>query len=114
MQCMTMLGIYREQIYSPGMVQEDAAILDATLNELSFQNYSTRALHAESLDGFSSDCNWILSMAESDRALTVLENWHMKGARVINSVQAVRNCYRTHLIPLLSDAGIPIPPSKIL
>lgn len=114
MECMTMLGIYREQIYSPGKIQEDAAILDATLNELSFPNYNTRALHAESLDDFSSDFNWILSMAQSDRTLTILENWHMKGARVINSVQAVRNCYRTPLIRLLSDAGIPIPPSKIL
>jgi glutathione synthase/RimK-type ligase-like ATP-grasp enzyme len=114
MQCMKLLGIYREQIYSPGKIQEDAAILDATLNELSFPNYSTRALPAESLDGSPNDSNCIVSMAQSNRALTILDNWQKRGIRVINSVQSVRNCYRTSLIHLLCDAKIPLPPSKIL
>ncbi len=35
MKSATVLGIYREQIFSPGKVSDDAAILDATLAELS-------------------------------------------------------------------------------
>lgn len=114
MEGMKLLGIYREQIYSPGKIREDAAILDTTLNALSFLNYSTRAVPAESLDDSLNDFTCILSMAQSDKALTILDNCQKKGIKVINSVQAVRNCYRTSLIHLLYDAKIPLPLSKIL
>ena len=111
---MTLLGVYREQIFSPEKVREDSTILDATLLELSRQGYNTYALKAEELEAQHIMPGWVLSMAQSHRTLNILESWHKRGIRIINSVSSVRNCYRKPLIHLLAKSGIPLPPSKIL
>jgi hypothetical protein len=115
MRDMRLLGVYREKIFSPGKVREDAAILDAALLELSRQGYEVRTLEAEALDlPFPAESPWVLTMAQSDRALHVLETWHERGMGVINSVPSVRNCYRKPLIRLLREAQIPLPESEIV
>jgi glutathione synthase/RimK-type ligase-like ATP-grasp enzyme len=111
---MSLLGIYREQIFSPGKVQEDAAILDATLAELSHLKMEVRTLQGEDLDDLFPRPDYVLSMAQSERALTILEDWQKRGVEVINSVQSVRNCYRKPLMSILAEAGIPMPPSQMV
>ncbi len=111
---MTLLGIYREQIFSPGKVREDAAIIEAALGALPLSHYQTHTASPDMLSSVPFKPSCVLSMAQSDQALTILDAWHKNGIRIINSVPAVRNCYRTRLIHLLEDARIPIPPSKIV
>ncbi len=111
---MTFLGVYREQIFSPGKVREDAAILNATLLALSRQGYSVYSLSAEALENFLPRPDYALSMAQSPRVLQVLEEWHKRGTRITNSVESVRNCYRKRLLHLLAEAGVPIPPSQLV
>ncbi|MBW2305639.1 MAG: hypothetical protein JRG73_01790 [Deltaproteobacteria bacterium] len=114
MHCMTVLGVYREPIFSPGKVREDAAILDATLLELSRLGYEVSTVQAEALDILSMRPSCALIMVQSNRALNIIENWHKSGTRIINSVGSVRNCYRKPLIHLLAKGGFPIPPSQIV
>ncbi len=110
---MTLLGVYREKVFSPGKVLEDAAILDATLRALSRSGYAFHTIEAEALTSLSGYSH-ILTMAQSERALEILEAQQARGAKIINSVASVRNSYRKPLIRLLGDAGLPTPRSEIV
>ncbi len=108
------VGVYREKIFSPGKVREDAAILNATLTELSRYGYQPLVLDAgDSFLHIQKPACAVLSMAQSGRALGILEGWEKDGTRVLNSVRSVRNCYRKALIHLLAEARLPIPLSEI-
>ena len=111
---MTLIGIYREQIFSPGKVREDAAILDATLLALTRRGYSVHTVSAEALENLFPPPAYALSMAQSSRVLHILEAWHGGGTRIVNSVPSVLNCYRQRLLPLLSEAQVPVPLSRLV
>ena len=109
-----MLGIYRENKFSPGKISQDAAILDATLAQLPDADYRGNTLQPEDLNDMTPKPDLVLSMAQSARALDFLDRWEKSGVRIINSVQSVRNCYRKAMIRCLQEAGIPMPPSRIV
>lgn len=109
-----LLGIYREHIFSPGKVGDDAAIMDATMEDLSRRGWEVRTRRAESISGSLPRPENVLSMAQSDRVLNILSDWSRQGTRIINSIPSVLNCYRKPLLHLLSKAGIAIPPSRVL
>jgi glutathione synthase/RimK-type ligase-like ATP-grasp enzyme len=109
-----LLGIYREQIFSPGKIGDDAAIMDAAVEELSRRGWEVSTRNAESMSDSMPRPENVLSMAQSDRVLSMLETWSSQGSRVVNTVSSVLNCYRKRLIHLLSMAGICIPPSRIV
>lgn len=111
---MTLLGLYREGVFSPGKVRDDAAILDATLRALSGYGYRYRTINAELLDETSIDSSCIITMAQSLRALEILEKQHSRGTRIINSVASVRNCYRKALFHLLTGTGLPVPQGELM
>src|SRR5512143_2593205 len=112
---MTLLvGVYRERVFSPGKVREDAEILEATLAELSRRQYKTAAVETEKLEGFSEQPVCVLSMAQSSQALQILEGWQKQGTRIINSVSSIRNSHRKPLVSLLGHAHIPIPAGQVL
>lgn len=114
MKPLALLGIYRERVYSPGKVEDDAAIMDATLEELARRGWEVGALAAEALTGASPRPQQVLTMAQSEQALHILKDWSRQGTRVINSVPSVRNCYRKSLTHLLTRAGVCVPPSRIM
>jgi glutathione synthase/RimK-type ligase-like ATP-grasp enzyme len=114
MKSAELLGIYREQIFSPGKIEADAAIMDATAEELSRRGWEVRTLRAESLSDSLPRPEKVLSMAQSDRVLNILKSWSGQGTRVINTVPSVRNCYRKPLTHLLSQAGICVPPGRVV
>jgi glutathione synthase/RimK-type ligase-like ATP-grasp enzyme len=113
--CPGLLGIYREEIFSPGKIREDAAILDAALEKLSGPaGIRIQTSTFETLPSPPPGTSLVLSMAQSPRALSLLEGWETGGTRVVNSVRSVRNCYRKRLIRILQEAGLPIPGSRIV
>lgn len=114
MKSTSVLGVYRERIFSPGKVSEDAAILDSTLAELSRLGFNVSSIEAEGLTPSVTKPSHVLSMAQSEYALGILENWTRKGATIINSVKSVRNCYRRPLTAILLRTGSPLPPSRIV
>jgi len=110
---MNVLGIYREERFSPGKIRQDAAILDAALACLPDTKYTVDALHIDDLGDMTARPDLVLSMAQSLPALDFLDRWE-GNVTVVNSVQSVRNCYRKALIQRLQEADIPIPPSRIM
>lgn len=114
MQRMTLTGVYREKIFSPGKIREDAAILDAALLQLSRQGHRVHALQAEGIvDLPFPPPSCTLIMAQSEQVLSTLEGWNQAGTRIINSVPAVRNCYRKALTHLLAETRLPFPAGEI-
>ena len=109
---MKLLGVYRETVFSPGKVAEDAAILEAALKELSLRGHEFRLVRPEALAGTQMDGPCVLTMAQSHRALAKLEELEARGTKVINSVTSVRSCFREPLIRLLQGAGLPLPRSR--
>lgn len=110
----TILGIYREHIFSPGKVLDDAAILDATLDELSSMGFRVSAIRAEAVSGSMPRPCWVLTMAQSPAVLAVIEDWAGLGTGVVNSLDSIRKCYRKPLSLALHRAGMPVPPSRIV
>jgi glutathione synthase/RimK-type ligase-like ATP-grasp enzyme len=114
MKSTSVLGIYREQIFSPGKVSDDAAILDATLAELSGLVSNVSSIKAEGLAASMTRPSYVLSMARSERALGIIEDWAKRGSRIINSVESVRNCHRKPLTAILLRTGFSLPSSRIV
>ena len=114
MNSINVLGVYREQVFSPGKVQDDAAILDASLAAISRAGYRVASVMAEALDFSTPRPDKVLSMAQSKRPLAVLSEWQQRGTRVVNTVQSILNCYRKPLTGLLREAGVCMPPSRML
>lgn len=104
------IGIYREPEFSPGKVEADAAILDASLAELAREGIATSAMTpTEFLDREHIEADLVLAMCQSEAALRRLAEVERNGAVAINSALAIRNCYRDLLAPGLGRAGVPTP-----
>ena len=111
---MRVIGVYREDVYSPGKVTQDASILDSALRELSRRGCRCSAVRTEELSDGLPPADLVLSMAQSDSVLRREEEWERKGLAVMNSPGSVRNCYRKPLIELLSRGGMPLPQGRIV
>ena len=110
---MRFLGVYRERMFSPGRVTDDAAIMDETLAVLTEEGHETHAVKAEELDGGSDKVDCVLTMGQSDRALEILDRSKGCGVRIVNSVTSIRLCSRAIFIRLLARAGLPQPRGRI-
>jgi hypothetical protein len=108
------LGVHRERVYSPGRVDDDTRIMDATLREMAAMGYATRAVRGEELDGEVARADCVLTMAESKDVLAKLESWQQRGKRIINCVPSIQNCLRAALFTILPEAGLPVPDGKIV
>ena len=109
------LGIYREPEFSPGKVEADAAILDATLAELKRAGIEIQAIDAISFaSGPPPRADLVLPMCQGPRALKRLAEVEQAGAVAINSALSIRNCYRDLLAAGLERAGVPTPPGALV
>ncbi len=109
------VGIYREPEFSPGKVEADAAIIDASLAELRAHGMRTMAIDAARFiaEGLSEPA-LTLAMCQSERALSQLAAAEQSGALAINSALAIRNCYRDLLGAGLNHAGVPTPEGAVV
>ncbi|MBI4056222.1 MAG: hypothetical protein HY399_01590, partial [Elusimicrobia bacterium] len=104
---MRCLGIFRELLHSPHRETDDALILKGVLEELSGQGVQTAQANPEHLDTLSLD-SWdvLLPMCESTSALhKLIQHEERHPGLFINSPRAVRNCYRTYLVPILTASS---------
>jgi hypothetical protein len=109
------LGIYREPQFSPGKVEADAAILDATLAELKREGVEIQAMDAAGFTaGTPVRADLVLPMCQGPRALKRLAVVEQAGAVAFNSALSIRNCYRDLLAGGLERAGVPTPPGALL
>ena len=109
------LGIYRENEFSPGKVEADAAILDSALAELTTRGFTTSTLDAKSFaSGAPIEADLVLAMCQSEGALRRLAEVQAGGVLAVNSALAIRNCYRDLLGGGLIRAGVPTPNGALI
>ncbi|HLX04009.1 MAG TPA: hypothetical protein VKR28_00680 [Candidatus Binatus sp.] len=109
------LGIYREPEFSPGKVEADAAILDATMAELKREGVEIQTMDAVSFAaGAPPRVDLVLPMCQGPRALKRLAAVEQEGAVAINSALSIRNCYRDLLAAGLERAGVPTPAGALI
>lgn len=112
---LSIAGIYREIEFSPGKVNADRQIMDATLDQLRSAGADVAAITAQAFISDSApSANVVLAMCQSGAALERLAALESAGAVVINSALGIRNCYRDLLGPGLLRAAVPAPRGLVM
>jgi len=102
------IGIYREERFSPGKVEDDRAILDLVAAELREGGLSVRMLDGNRLPRLEARPALIFAMCQGAAALAWLDEAATR-TKVVNHPDAIRGCYRTNLVERLARAGVPQP-----
>jgi len=110
---MTVLCIAREEVYSPGKVDADRAILEAVASHLA-RHRRVRVIATESAPPQAPDAALVLAMCQGPLALARLRSWQRSGVRVVNTADAIEGCHRTRMLPALRRAAVAHPPSAIV
>jgi hypothetical protein len=109
------VGVYRETEFSPGKVEDDAAILNSVLAELAREGVETEVMDANRFcEGELPRADIVLAMCQGERPLKRLAEIEQGGAIAINSALAIRNCYRDLLAAGLARAGVPTPAGALI
>ncbi|MBI3270752.1 MAG: NTP transferase domain-containing protein [Planctomycetes bacterium] len=108
------LAVLREEVFSPGKVEDDARILRAVAARLVAAGDRVSFLRGEELPDAACPADEVLAMCQGERALTILSKWEAAGVRLVNTPSSIRNCYRDRMTPLLSAAGVPFPESRLV
>lgn len=109
------VGIAREPVFSPGRVEDDAAILREVATNLRGRGARVEVCQADDdrwpeIDGET----MVFTMAQGDTALERLRNLQRRGVLVINSVEGILNCQRHRTVPLLTAAHLAFPESVLV
>ncbi|MBM3223190.1 MAG: hypothetical protein FJZ47_05210 [Candidatus Tectomicrobia bacterium] len=111
----SMLGIYREQRFSPGIhAAGDAEILERTGAALERAGHPVQLIAPECLPTMPPTAPVVFSMCQSLEALAILQDWEQQGVVVINTPAAVRACYRLSLVTTLGQSPLRFPHSIVL
>jgi hypothetical protein len=102
------LGIYREERFSPGKIDEDRAIVDVAAAELRLAGVTVRMAHGDRLPRLDRPPTMVFAMCQSPAALSWLDEVAARTI-VVNHPSAIRACYRTSLVSRLDEAGVPQP-----
>lgn len=106
-------AIMRSTAYSPNHIGDDAAILNATADQLRRRGFRVTMLSEESFVEQEGrvEGDVIISMCRSPRSIELLKHLEDGGRPVINSAYGVENCTREHLTRILTAHHIPYPTS---
>lgn len=108
-------GVYRELAHSPGRETDDAEILRATARELEARGFDVELKTPEEVAEFGGEPPaYLFVMCERIPILEKLRDWEMRGARVVNTAEAIRNTYRDRTISLFEKNSVSFPPSLIV
>lgn len=108
-----LLGLYRENLYSPERESDDAMILRRTGEVLQAKGFSVQLKTLEEVTAHES-ADAIFAMCEGPKGIDFLRSNEARGRCVVNSPQAVLNCHRWKMWPLLEKEGIPLPSTIIV
>ena len=115
------IAILRSPRFSPGKVEQDAAILRLVAYKLREQGHQVDVFTEQEfqqhflghLDQVSADC--IFGMYREDVTLDMLEQLEtQRHIPCVNSPRGIRRVSHVNQIALLREAGLPIPPTTIL
>lgn len=104
-----LVGVRREPEFSPGRVEDDAAILERTRDALAARGVPLDVVDVADLP--AADAAAVLAMCQSPAALAALDRC---GVPVINAPAAIRACYRHETVARLAATGVPFPPTRLV
>jgi hypothetical protein len=102
------IGVYREERFSPGKVGDDRAILDLTADALVRAGHAVRRLAPEELPRLEKAPAVVFAMCQGEEALAWLDRVQVRST-VVNSPEAIRGCYRMNLVERLDRVALPQP-----
>ncbi len=107
-------GIMRAGAYSPNHIGNDAAIFNATADELRKRGCQVNIYSEEKFLNEGVKENIIVNMCREMKSIHKLQELEDRGALVINSGYGIENCTRERMTRILLGTGIPYPKSLIV
>ncbi|MGE5314004.1 MAG: hypothetical protein ACM3Q4_04840 [Acidobacteriota bacterium] len=114
MTSLRLLGVRRKRDYSPNHVTSDLQIITMTAERLRAMGAEVDMCEEGEDIPDAGRYDAIFSMAQGPEGNEKLLPYSRAGALIINSPESVMNCYRTSMITLLFNNGIPFPKSRII
>ncbi len=107
-------GIMRAGAYSPNHIGNDAAIFNATAEQLRKRGCEVNVYSEEQFIAGKVSERIILNMCREQRSIQLLQRKEDEGCRVINSGYGIENCTRERMTRILLGSNIPYPESLIV
>ena len=107
-------GIMRAGAYSPNHIGNDAAIFNATAEQLRKRGYVVNIYSEEQFNAGEIKEDVVLNMCREQASIAKLQRMEDAGKLIINSGYGIENCTRERMTRILLGNGIPYPDSLIV
>lgn len=110
----TIAGIMRAGAYSPNHIGNDAAIFNATADQLRKHGCTVNIYSEEQFNSGKVKERVILNMCREQESIKRLQDMEDDGCIVVNSGYGIENCTRERMTRILMGHNIPYPDSVIV
>lgn len=110
----TIAGIMRAGAYSPNHIGNDAAIFNATADQLRKRGCTVNIYSEEQFNSGKVKERVILNMCREQESIKRLQDMEDDGCIVVNSGSGIENCTRERMTRILMGHNIPYPDSVIV
>ena len=107
-------GMMRAGAYSPNHIGNDAAIFNATAEQLRKRGYVVNIYSEEQFNAGEIKEDVVLNMCREQASIAKLQRMEDAGKLIINSGYGIENCTRERMTRILLGNGIPYPDSLIV
>lgn len=107
-------GVMRSRDYSPNRIGNDAAIFNATADQLRKRGFVVNVYSEEKFKSCEIEEDVIINMCRDSASIAKLQALEDAGKLVINSGYGIENCTRERMARILLGSGIPYPESIIV
>ena len=112
-----MVALFRKAAYSPNQHRtNDTAILEETLARLEERGWSSTRVNETDVEAGAAipAADLYLNMCQGPRASEALRTLEAARTCILNPPSSVLACHRHHLVPAMSQSGLPFPDTDIL
>lgn len=107
-------GILREEVYSPGKVEDDRAILEETASALTAAGALVRLLPATRIAQTPRGSDLVFAMCQGPAALRALRRLERLGVPLVHAAGPIEACHRRRMLPLLARANVRRPEARVV
>jgi hypothetical protein len=107
--------VAREAVYSPGrFLAADRAILEATGRALVARGARVEIVEPDAKPAAFDGCELVFAMCQGPAALDGLRQLATRGIPLVHEADAILNCHRVRMLPILEQAGLPRPATRLV
>lgn len=107
-------GIMRAGAYSPNHIGNDAAIFNATAEQLRKRGCEVKIYSEDQFIAGEVKEDIVLNMCREQKSIALLQKFEDEGRLIINSGYGIENCTRERMTRILLGSNIPYPESLIV